>query len=61
MVSHNVREAVQLADRLLLIDERPATLVGDEAIALPRKDRDRSAREGLLEDLATRYRETVRF
>src|SRR3546814_7348891 len=36
MVTHNVREAARLADRLLLLNGRPAALVGDVAVPLPR-------------------------
>ena len=39
MITHNVREAVQLADRLLLIDGRPASIVGEVPVTLPRGER----------------------
>ena len=65
MVTHNVREAVALADRLLILDGRPATLVGDETIGLAHERRqparDRAARERLLDDLTRRHPATVRF
>ncbi len=35
-VTHNVREAVRLAHRVVLVSERPATVVEEFAVALPR-------------------------
>lgn len=35
-VTHNVREAVRLADRVVLLSNRPATVVEEFAVALPR-------------------------
>jgi NitT/TauT family transport system ATP-binding protein len=35
-VTHNVREAVRLGDRVVLLSERPATAVEEFAVALPR-------------------------
>ncbi|MDT5135968.1 MAG: sulfonate transport system ATP-binding protein [Mycobacterium sp.] len=35
-VTHNVREAVRLADRVVLLSERPATVVEQFTVALPR-------------------------
>lgn len=35
-VTHNVREAVRLADRVVLLSDRPATLVEEFHVALPR-------------------------
>ncbi|WP_371934564.1 ABC transporter ATP-binding protein [Mycobacterium sp. TY815] len=35
-VTHNVREAVRLADRVVLLSARPATVVEEFAVALPR-------------------------
>jgi NitT/TauT family transport system ATP-binding protein len=35
-VTHNVREAVRLADRVVLLSERPATVVEEFAVGLPR-------------------------
>lgn len=35
-VTHNVREAVRLADRVVLLSQRPATVVEEFAVPLPR-------------------------
>ncbi|WAJ45412.1 ABC transporter ATP-binding protein [Mycobacterium sp. Aquia_216] len=35
-VTHNVREAVRLADRVVLLSERPATVLEEFTVALPR-------------------------
>jgi NitT/TauT family transport system ATP-binding protein len=35
-VTHNVREAVRLADRVVLLSERPATVVEEFTVTLPR-------------------------
>jgi len=35
-VTHSIREAVFLSDRVLVMNRRPATIIGDVAIGLPR-------------------------
>ena len=41
MVTHNVAEAIEIADRLLLVSARPARLLGTVSLDRPRGDRDR--------------------
>ena len=41
MVTHNVAEALEIADRLLLVSGRPASLLGTIALDRPRGQRDR--------------------
>jgi len=59
MVTHNVREAARLADRLLLMNRRPASLVGDVAVPVPRTERDGPALRAFLEALTRDHPETV--
>jgi NitT/TauT family transport system ATP-binding protein len=59
MVTHNVREAARLADRLLLMNGRPARLVGDIAVPVPRAERDGPALRAFLEALTRDHPETV--
>ena len=42
MVTHNVAEAIGIADRLLLVSRRPASLVADVPLDRPRSARDRA-------------------
>lgn len=39
MVTHNLREALELADRLILLTPRPASLLAEIPLALPRASR----------------------
>jgi len=55
MVTHNVREAVRLADRLVILSPRPAHVLGTVAVPLPREERRGPALESLLRDLAVRF------
>jgi ABC-type nitrate/sulfonate/bicarbonate transport system ATPase subunit len=55
MVTHNVAEAIEIADRLLLLSPRPASLVGTVPLGLPRAGRSRSWAEATRRDLAARY------
>lgn len=43
MVTHNLREAAQLADTVLVFSERPAKLLAEINIDLPRSERDETA------------------
>lgn len=55
MVTHNIREAVQLADRLVLLTERPARVAGEVEVSLPREARTGPALEAFAAELAARY------
>ena len=45
MVTHNLREAIELSDRIVFLSERPATVRGIHDIATPRNERDAAWRE----------------
>lgn len=60
MVTHNIREAVELADRLLLFNGRPAGIVGDVTVPLERSDRRGAALHAFVDRLAREYPDTVR-
>lgn len=59
MVTHNVAEAIGIADRLLLVSKRPATLVADVSLDRPRRSRDRAWAEATRQDLAARHPEVI--
>ncbi|NEU12572.1 ATP-binding cassette domain-containing protein [Methylobacterium sp. BTF04] len=55
MVTHNVGEAIEIADRLLLVSARPASLIAAVPLDRPRRERDRSWVESQRAALASRY------
>lgn len=55
MVTHNLREAVELSDRIVFLSPRPARVRGIEDIATPRTERDRTWREATLARLDATY------
>ncbi|SEO33955.1 NitT/TauT family transport system ATP-binding protein [Methylobacterium sp. ap11] len=59
MVTHNVPEALAVADRLLLLSGRPARLAGEVALPTPRAERGRGWMEATRGDLAARFPGTV--
>lgn len=59
MVTHNIREAVQLADRLLLINGRPASLVGDVTVPLVRGERTGGTLQRYVDTLSRDHPDTV--
>lgn len=59
MVTHNVGEAIAIADRLLLVSRRPATLVADIALDRPRPQRDRAWADATRTNLAARHPEVI--
>jgi len=59
MVTHNVREAARLADRLLLMNGRPARLVGDVTVPVERSQRSGETLGRFLAELAATHPETI--
>ena len=55
MVTHNIAEAIAIADRLVLVSGRPASLVATVPLDRPRETRDRAWAEATRADLAHRY------
>ncbi|MCJ2043388.1 ABC transporter ATP-binding protein [Methylobacterium sp. J-078] len=55
MVTHNVAEAIEIADRLLLVSGRPASLLGTVPLDRPRGARDRAWIEGRRAALAAQF------
>jgi NitT/TauT family transport system ATP-binding protein len=55
MVTHNLREAVRLADRLVILSPRPAHVSGIVDVPLARADRRGSALDVALKDLAAQF------
>ncbi len=55
MVTHNVDEAIEIADRLLLVSGRPASLVASVPLERPRGERTRAWMDSTRCDLTERY------
>jgi NitT/TauT family transport system ATP-binding protein len=55
LVTHNPREAILLADQLVLLAPRPTHVVAVETIAIPQGKRDHDTVEAIYGDLALRY------
>ena len=55
LVTHNAREAIMLADQLVLLAPRPTHVVAVETIAVPQAERDHDAIEAIHADLLRRY------
>lgn len=55
MVTHNLREAVDLADRIVFLTPRPARIRGLYAIEEPRRTRTPLWREGMVADIDRLY------
>ena len=55
MVTHNVREAVRLADRLIILSPRPAHVVGVVDLPLPRERAPWHEARCPLQELAERF------
>jgi NitT/TauT family transport system ATP-binding protein len=59
MVTHNVAEAIGIADRLLLVSRRPASLIADVRLDRPRRERDRAWAEATRANLAAQHPEII--
>ncbi len=55
MVTHNLREAVRLADRLIVLSPRPAHVVGVTDVPHSREERRGAALDGLMDAIAARF------
>jgi NitT/TauT family transport system ATP-binding protein len=55
LVTHNTREAVMLAEQLVLLAPRPTHVVAIETIAVPQADRSAEVVDGIYADLLRRY------
>lgn len=50
-ITHNIEEAVYLADRIIVMSRRPGHIIGDIPVTVPRKDRTRRDWDSLSADL----------
>lgn len=55
LVTHNAREAIMLADQLVLLAPRPTHVVAIKTIAVPQADRSAEVVDGIYADLLRRY------
>lgn len=55
MVTHNLREAIALADRIVFLTDRPARVRGIFNISQPRDQRDATAVAALLVEIANEF------
>jgi len=55
LVTHNPREAIMLADRLVLLAPRPTRVVATVPITIPQAKRDAATVEKIYADLLKRY------
>jgi NitT/TauT family transport system ATP-binding protein len=55
MVTHNLREAVQLADKIIVLSARPGTVRGIYEIEAPRCRRDAAAITRMAQEIADRF------
>jgi NitT/TauT family transport system ATP-binding protein len=55
LVTHNAREAILLADQLVLLAPRPTNVVAVETIAVPQAEREGKVIDAIHADLLRRY------
>ncbi|WP_133717382.1 ABC transporter ATP-binding protein [Methylocaldum gracile] len=54
-VTHDLREAIELADRLIFLSSRPASVIGDIPVNIPRTERSEAAIETFRQRLYSDY------
>jgi len=54
-VTHDLREAIELADRLIFLSSRPASVIGDIPVDIPRPERSEAAIEAFRQRLYSDY------
>lgn len=59
LVTHNIHEAVLLADRIVVLSRRPGQLLADIAIALPRPRRIEDSYNPYFGEIAAQVREVI--
>jgi NitT/TauT family transport system ATP-binding protein len=52
MVTHNLREAAELADRIVVFSARPGQIVGVQRIVTPRRERDAATIDAIVREVA---------
>ncbi|MCL6707919.1 ATP-binding cassette domain-containing protein [Pseudomonas sp. R2.Fl] len=55
MVTHNLQEAIMLADRIIVLSQRPAHVVGSFLIRVPRQSRNAQVRSDILRSFHERF------
>ena len=60
MVTHNIQEAILLADRVLVMTSRPGRITADIPISLPRPRSQAQVYDQAFLDLARHIREEIR-
>ncbi|MGV8937316.1 MAG: ABC transporter ATP-binding protein [Allorhizobium sp.] len=55
MVTHNIREAIVLSDKIIVLSARPAHVVGTFLIRVPREKRNEQVRSDLLRAFRERF------
>ena len=55
MVTHNLREALMLSDRILVLSDRPAHVIGQFDIVLPRESRNPQVIEDLMRSFHAKF------
>src|SRR5690606_4465746 len=59
MVTHNLREALLLADRIIVLSPRPAHVRGIFNVESPRDARDTAVIDGLVSEFQDRFPDTL--